>query len=410
MKILKKAVTTLLIVVNIVTLLNATGPSSARIELTPIATNEASSTVLFQTYRYISPNGRTDESYGWLVVSAVYNIWDERVALRGEDNDPKNQEKLEAYREGKVNLTHPDKVLKKIMKEYYFDKDSKLVSEKYSVLELKPKQSCYKGKCIDRVLTQKTIENHVSSNIVDSIRGDKFSFQGVVLLHNGIEYENEEGEGEVIFGGEFSNFENLWGEHDIGYELMSIDALALFDPYIFREPSTAKKVEVEKVVKDIFSLLKSKRWEKFNKTYIHPSYGYGDVYAMAALGGFFPHRKIRELSESRRLEDEPLYLDNFSSVPKTIHWGMVEFYEDDKWSREGVYVSDKTYYKNIMNAYWHKKDLDYLSKKDIENAKFFSKDVFVVTDTDSDIIFHIKKIDGRWYVVLFDRCYTNRDA
>ena len=92
MKILKKAVTTQL---------NAIGSSSAR----PIATNEASSTVLFQTYRNISPSGRTDEAYGWLVVSAVYDIWDERIALKGDNRNPKNQEELEDYRKGKVNLT-----------------------------------------------------------------------------------------------------------------------------------------------------------------------------------------------------------------------------------------------------------------------------------------------------------------
>ena len=412
LKAMFKTITIFLIVGNIHTTLNATGPSNATITLTPIASNEASSTVLFQTYRNISSNGGYSDNnmaYGWLVVSAVYNIWDERVAIKGDDNDPKSREKLKAYEKRKVNLDHPDKVLKKIMEEYYFDKDSKLLSEKYSVLELKPKQSCYKGKCINRVLTQKTIENHISSNIINSIRGYTFSFKGIVLLHNTREYKNDDGGEEVVYGGEFSNFQNLWGEHDIGYELMNIDALALFDPYVFTEPSRAKKVEVQKVVKDIFSLLKNKRYKEFNQTYIHPKYGFGELYAMAASGFYYSHDTIRDINKNRRTFEDTVYLDNFVFVPNKINWGVVEF-DDENWSRDGVYISDKTYYDNIINAYWDKIDLEYWSKKDIENAKFFSEDVMVVTDTQHDIIFHIKKIGGRWYVVLFDRIYTNRDA
>ena len=406
MQIVKKVLIILLIVGNMVTLLNATGPSSVDIELTPIATDE-DSTVLFQTYRNISPNGGYGSEnivYGWLVVSAHHDIWDERVALRGDDTDPKNQEKLEAYRKGKVNLSHPDKGLKALMDKYYFRKDSKLVSEKYSVLELKPKQSCYKGKCIEKVLMQKTIENHTANTIFKTIRGDEFSFQGVTLLKNALHYEEDK----PNYGGEFSNFENLWGEKDIGYDIMSIDALVLFDPYIFREPSKAKKAEVEKVVKDIFFLLKNRKWEKFNKTYIHPSYGYGDIYSIAVSGVFYPHDKIGEMNEKRRMEDEAYYLDNFTTVPKTIHWGKITF--DDEWSKEGVYIFDKPYYKNILNTDWFKNSLDYLEKKDLENIKFFSKNILLVTDTEQDIIVHIKKIDGRWYVVLFDRCYTNVDV
>ena len=393
----------------------ATGPSMATIELTPIATNE-DATVLFQTYRNISPGGgygAKNEAYGWLVVSAVYDIWDERITLKGDNNDPKSREKLEAYEKGKVNLAHPDKVLKNMMEKYYFDKDSKLVSEKYSVLELKPKQSCYKGKCIERVLTQKTIENHTSTNIVESIRGYKFFFKGVALFSNGIEYENEEGEGEVVYGGEFNNFENLWNgdkNYDLGYELMSIDALTLFDPYIFREPSNAKKVEVERVVKDIFTLLKNKKWEKFNKNYIHPRYGYFSLYAMAASAFPQHYSKIRELPSVRRSSQEPNYLDNFSSVPKVISWKSVYITDDDcNWNLEGTFIQDFPYNSivKVMNDNYARK---YFKNEEIEQMKFLDKDVLVVTDTEHDIIFHLKKIEGRWYVVLFDRIYTNRDA
>ena len=75
---------------------------------------------------------------------------------------------------------------------------------------------------------------------------------------------------------------------------------------------------------------------------------------MAALGGFFQHYKIREVNESRRSLAEPYYLGSIT-VPKIVHWGVIEF-DDSNWSREGVYVSDNTYYDNIMSAYWSKNE------------------------------------------------------
>jgi len=346
--------------------------------------------------------------YGWLVVSALYNIWDERIALRGDANAPKNQERLESYQKGEVNLAHPDKVLKQMMGKYYFDKDSKLVSKKYSVLELKPKQSCYKGKCIDRVLTQKTIENHTSNTIFKTIRSD-FSFQGVTLFKNALHHEEKKSN----YGGVFSNFENLWNgniDYELGYDMMNIDALVLFDSYIFREPSKAKKAEVESVIKDIFTLLKNKKWEKFNKTYIHPKYGYFSLYAMAVSA--FPQHYyiIQKLPSVRRSSQEPNYLDNFSSVPKVISWKSVYMLDDDcNWNLEGTFIQDVPY-NSIVKVMYDNHARKYFKDEEIEIMKILDEDILVVTDTEDDIIFHIKKIDGHWYVVMFDRIYTNRDV
>ena len=176
-----------------------------------------------------------------------------------------------------------------------------------------------------------------------------------------------------------------------------------------KELSQITKLEVQKVVKDIFYLLQYKKYKEFNKTYIHPAYGFGDLYAQSANGEIFVYKDITELSKNTRMEDEPLYLENFESVRKKIHWGEIEF-DDVNWSKNGVYISNKPYYNNIQTAYWSKSYFDLLNKTDIKNVKLFSKDIFVVTNTKNDIIFHIKQIDGRWYVVLFDRIYTNRDT
>jgi len=222
-----------LILLTILTFANATGPSSALIKLTPIATNSDTGAVLIRTYRNISPLGGDsldNERYGWLVVSARETIWDERIALRGDEQDPKSQKRLDAYKEAKVNLAHPDKVLRSMMHKYHFTKNSKLTNKRFHSLELKPKQSCYRSKCIDSVLPLRTIEKHKSQKIVASTMGN-FSFQGVVIVPS--QMNRLEENKTANYGAVYTHFKNKKNVKEIGYEMIDIESVVLVDAKMF---------------------------------------------------------------------------------------------------------------------------------------------------------------------------------
>ena len=203
----------------------ATGPSYAIVALTPIATHE-NGNVLFQTYANLNKEGGSSEKrkHGWLVVSAN-GVWDERVALVVNNLVGNPNEELEkrdiAYSSGKVNLLHPDEVLKSLMNKYGFKSGTPLISEKYKILELKKQQSCYVGRCVNKVLKQKSIEGYVCDNIFKTTRGDDFSYKGVVLMHNVTHWLDEVEQ----YGGQF-NFDD-----NVTYDSEEIDGIVLLGDF-----------------------------------------------------------------------------------------------------------------------------------------------------------------------------------
>ena len=208
---------------SLISIVYATGPSYASITLKPLATNSHGE-VLFGVSRDINPTGANSikyEKFGWLVVSSS-GVWDEKVAFIGKDNNLKNLSQIEKYNKGKINLKNPDKVLKALMKKYGFTKQTPLINEKYKILELKSKQSCYMGKCINKVLQQKTIENYHCNKIEVPVRSS-FSYKGVILVHNINHFEEKLNKG-CIFN--IKNF-TLYPDRDIGYDIMEVDGIVL---------------------------------------------------------------------------------------------------------------------------------------------------------------------------------------
>jgi len=158
--------------------------------------------------------------------------------------------RLNAYKENKINLSNPDKVLKNIMEKYNFNATTPLIYERHKTLELKLKQSCFVGKCIEKVLPQKTIEGYYSDNITARTNGyaydydgnitkKPFIYKGVALLHNYLTYADDV----KTYGGEFNltNFNFVGGASS--FDEMDIDALVIFDPYSFLQPKIKQEVE-----------------------------------------------------------------------------------------------------------------------------------------------------------------------
>ena len=214
----------------------ATGSPKIKIKLIPMAVNEHGY-VLFATKSLKNPIGSNSlyrYNFGWLVVNKD-GVWDEREAFHSSQSEKKDGPIYKQYDDGEINLKKPDDVLKIIMARYGFQSDNKLKKEGW-VLAIKPHQSCFQGKCIDKPLKQKTL-GEVASTILHTPIRSSFYYKGVALFNNIHETgrfdeveKKEQGssfdfeQDQIVFDGE-----KYPRRHPHSY----IDGLVLFNPDYF---------------------------------------------------------------------------------------------------------------------------------------------------------------------------------
>ncbi len=383
-------------------MLNASDRSSSiHIKLTPIAVN--ADKVLFATQKYENTVGAVrpcvETDFGWLVVSSA-GVWDERNAYR---YDCKKEEKkiYEQYLKGKFTVKKPDKALGELIKRYEFYTSSVLESEPY-VYEIKSKQSCFKGKCLEQTTKQKTLGKIVSTKQHSSIQSS-FYYKGVALFHNVMEDYTlsypEPAIGKLRAKG--ASFDIKTNGH--AYSTSYIDGLVFFDPYAFRQPSSKTKEEVEAVVKEMFSLFRKKDIDTLNKRFIHPKYGFYHMYRPGAMDVASHHMKLEKTPSKTWTKENTLF--RASKIGKTLKWESVDTYcENQMWTKEGIFVHQVPYLSVLgIWKYWEGSNDMNPSKEEKQKAKFLMQDIFVIVDTKADLVFYIKKIDGKWYLTHIDR-------
>ena len=402
----------------------ATGSPYANIKLKPIATNYEGH-VLFQTFSDVNKEGSyscSSDKFGWLVVSA-YGLWDERIAydtseiFNQESCEFNNKEKYEAYKNGKINLKNPDTVLKKMLEKYYFNRTVSESNEKFKVLELKPKQSCFMGQCMNKVLPQKSLDGLVSTSLIPcngakNLRSS-FYYEGVALIKTPF-YVGEEtvlhSKGDNAKG--YSSSFNLPTIKPRNFDDVYIDSIVLVDSFKFREPNNAVKKEVEQVVYEIVELLKKSNVESFesiNKKYIHPKYGFYYIKRPGAMDDFYHYEKFNtdNIKNRRRAYTAiDFFMGDKSYKTPKIEWKETAFdCGDEAWLANGLIVNDKGY--NISKRIY---EFNQNSKEEKVKVAFLAKDVWNVSITAWDIVFELKKIDGRWYIVLINSSETDCSA
>ena len=418
-----------LLLLLITTLLNATGDPYINIKLKPIATNY-SGAVLFQTYSDINTYGSYSCSYdkfAWLVVSAD-GIWDERVAYETSeifDNDCnlRDKKKYDAYKTGKISLKNPDKILAKLQAKYYFNCSIAESNEKYKVLEIKPKQSCFSGKCIDKVLPQKSVEGFVSTTLrprknAQSLRSS-FYYKGVALMRTPmyvneetIKYDKYKNDNPISYQQNFNLPKLAKGRR---YSATFIDSIVFVEPFEFRQPTTDVKREVEELVRDVIELVKEsnvKSVEQLNAKYIHSKYGFYLLYRMGACDSIEHHKTLdpKNLKNKRRgyAPIDYLYMLEKSFKFSSIEWQETSFdCGTEAWSKKGVFVHANGY--DVVSTLCEFNTNAYSNEEKVR-IKFLTKDTLVVSITEYDITFELKKIDGHWYVVVINGVETDCSA
>ena len=101
-----------------------------------------------------------------------------------------------------------------------------------------------------------------------------------------------------------------------------------------------------------------------------------------------------------------------TKIKKALKWESVDTYcENPTWTKEGIFIHQMPYLSTLsIWKYWEDSDDIKPSKQEKERARFLEQNVFVVVDTKADMVFYIKKIDGKWYLTHIDRAASDCSA
>ena len=167
-------------------------------------------------------------------------------------------------------------------------------------------------------------------------------------------------------------------------------------------------------VNEVISSIIKNDVQNINKNYIHPKFGFYNIYKVDGITTFTQQKEIfnivdegiEELSHLIKFasEDSKGYLLKQGDVKFDCSPNNDEFYG---WSQDGLYLSSKvsSQLSKIM------KDANSFEKNrykenDLAKAKLIEKTSYKVVLTPY-LVFYMTKIDGQWYLTLFDRATVN---
>lgn len=183
-------------------------------------------------------------------------------------------------------------------------------------------------------------------------------------------------------------------------------------------PAVAAAPNEEETAKAILKLLKDDDIATINKDYIHPQFGFYNIYRMGVMDLFEHHLQLKSEKDldikSLETTETPL-LSGFSedkNIPELSRTDVEFDCGEMKWKKEGFFINNNLTYPSlpeVMKRIETDRE-EKVSAQDKERAEFVQKNSVRVVSTNSDIIFYLTKIDGKWYITLVDRVTTDCSA
>lgn len=144
--------------------------------------------------------------------------------------------------------------------------------------------------------------------------------------------------------------------------------------------------------------------------FIHPDQGLIIVHRPGAVDWF---EKVEKIDFGNPVPSYHAYDSATHSYPLRIASLPTYACETESWNKEGLYV-DTLGTTNILQPIathldeFDDVELDTDYEADIEQAESGSYRVVLTSET--PLVFHIKEIDGTWYVTILDRAYGDCSA
>lgn len=167
-------------------------------------------------------------------------------------------------------------------------------------------------------------------------------------------------------------------------------------------------------VNEIVKAMKENNIELINKKYIHPTFGFYNLYKIKSVNVFTFQNQIYNVKENKT--EEISHLISRVSKNKSIF----KIQKEDTlfkcsplndeyygWTKNGLFLNGKT---NTNLSSMMKKINDFqkekYKKEDFHKANMIERMGYKVVMT-PEIIFYLNKIDNKWYITLIDRITTN---
>lgn len=178
-----------------------------------------------------------------------------------------------------------------------------------------------------------------------------------------------------------------------------------------REPVTE---ELKLFIKNVMKKFCIQDIENINKNFINPNFGFYNLFKTNGNQIFTHQKQIFNFEEGDTEEVCHLIsrvengVKDFVIIDQDVKFDCSP--EDDAyygWSGDGLYLSDKT--KTLLSDMMietNKYEPEKYSTNEINKANFIEKMAHKVVLT-PDIVFYVNKIDGKFYITLFDRITTD---
>lgn len=168
-------------------------------------------------------------------------------------------------------------------------------------------------------------------------------------------------------------------------------------------------------IKDMIKAMSEDKLDLINKKYIHPSFGFYNLYKIDGRKVFTFQKKIYDIVEQKNEEISHLIYrvpkkapllaiqqknTNFKCSPlNDAYYG---------WTEYGLFLNDKTrtYLSSMVEFVNSYSKVEYYKKDDIHKVNLIEKTGYKVILT-PEIIFYVTYIDDNWYITLFDRITTD---
>lgn len=167
-------------------------------------------------------------------------------------------------------------------------------------------------------------------------------------------------------------------------------------------------------IRGILNTMATNDLMKLNQEYIHPEFGFYNLFKVDGIKVFLEQKEIYNIVEEETEEVSHIIsrVKNDSTKLQIIQKNIVfdcsphddAFYG---WNDDGLFLSSLTdnFLSNMMketNIY----QKDKYKEKDLQKAELIEKTSYKVVLT-PELSFYITKIDNNWYITLIDRITTD---
>ena len=169
--------------------------------------------------------------------------------------------------------------------------------------------------------------------------------------------------------------------------------------------------EIQSVVKDILNLAKNKKINQINEKYINHEFGVFDVYRLGVFDRFSLNKNLSDTTENQTNSATGAFLSEIKNQGVLLKYYPKYNCDTFSWNKKGLFYSDKkTTILSQITTFLSKEEMVKYTKKEKESIAFVQKYSVRIVVTESDLVFYLTKIKGKWYISIVDRVTTSCDA